>query len=155
MLTDNETWGVPQVAEFLRIHPDTVCQLARAGELPACKVGKFWTFDAPTLRKWLDHRCLVRMRTTKRARDARIRAAKRKALLLKRIPLWADHAAIRKIYERCSRMCMAAGGKRVFHVDHIVPLQGETVCGLHCAENLRIISAFQNRSKGNRLEDHS
>lgn len=75
---------------------------------------------------------------TQSSRQSAYRAAQLQAL-----PGWADLSVIAEFYKNCPI------GK---HVDHIVPLQGELVCGLHVIENLRYLDAVDNCSKGNKFE---
>ncbi len=42
-----------QAARFLGIHPETVREKAREGEIPAGKVGAQWRFDPDVLREWI------------------------------------------------------------------------------------------------------
>ena len=69
-----------------------------------------------------------------------IRSSNRRALKLKAIPKWANLEKIKEIYQKC---------KKGYHVDHIIPLQGKNVCGLHVENNLQYLKAKDNLSKGN------
>lgn len=73
--------------------------------------------------------------------------SKRRAAKLNATPEWADQDAIARKYET-ARIAQELSGEPC-HVDHIVPLQSEEVCGLHVAENLRVVHASDNLSKGN------
>ena len=72
----------------------------------------------------------------------KIRQAKRRADKLNATPKWANLKEIEKIYKNCPKG---------FHVDHIIPLISDKVCGLHVENNLRTIPAEENISKGNKL----
>lgn len=74
--------------------------------------------------------------------------SKRKALLLGRRPVWADDVAIKAMYALAALKSAVTGIPH--HVDHIYPLRGRLVCGLHVAENLRVITARENLEKGNK-----
>lgn len=67
-------------------------------------------------------------------------------------PSWLtleDKQAIHDIYLLCAEMTVSENVK--YEVDHIVPLSGDTVCGLHVPWNLQILEQYANRSKGNKL----
>lgn len=82
------------------------------------------------------------------ARKARRKAAKRQAAVA-----WADEGALRVFYEEAARLTRETGVRH--EVDHIYPLQGELVCGLHCEANLQILTKEENIRKLNRMpEDH-
>ena len=76
-------------------------------------------------------------------------SAQRRAAKANASPPWADHVAIRTVYERAGEIQRATGRK--VHVDHIVPLRGRVVSGLHVANNLQIISAQENMRKSNKF----
>lgn len=74
---------------------------------------------------------------------------KRRAAQFHACPWWADLLAIEDIYRECRRITRVSGIEH--HVDHIVPILGKTVCGLHVPWNLRILPAKENQAKSNDL----
>jgi len=65
-------------------------------------------------------------------------------------PAWYNSFSVRVKYKERDTMSKVTG--IVHHVDHIIPLQGENVCGLHVHNNLRVIPARDNLRKSNKLE---
>jgi hypothetical protein len=80
----------------------------------------------------------------------RYHASKRRAARLNRTPPWADLDAIRAFYDEAERLTLATGIKH--HVDHIIPMQGERVSGLHVETNLQVIAGTENIRKHNRFD---
>jgi len=62
-------------------------------------------------------------------------SAKRRASTLNATPVWADLKAIKVEYE-LAKWCSDVMGIK-YHVDHIIPLQGKNVCGLHVHNNCK------------------
>jgi hypothetical protein len=72
--------------------------------------------------------------------------AKRRADKLKATPNWSDKDAIRRMYIVAKFMNEKLGED--YQVDHVIPLKGKSICGLHCETNLQLLSARENRIKG-------
>ena len=73
--------------------------------------------------------------------------AKRRAAKLQRTVSWSNKKLIEGLYEQARKLSEAAG--EPYHVDHIIPLQGELVSGLHVETNLQVLLAKDNLSKSN------
>lgn len=87
---------------------------------------------------------------TKRASIVRHHSAKRRAAKLTQSPPWADHEKIKAVYQLAQELTKSTGVPH--HVDHIIPLTGEAVRGLHVHTNLQVITATENIRKHNKFE---
>jgi hypothetical protein len=80
-------------------------------------------------------------------------ASKRRAALLQRIPIWQtefDELKIKCIYSVAAMLSRV--NNEPWTVDHIIPLQGKIVSGLHVPSNLQLMRARENEAKRNKYE---
>lgn len=73
--------------------------------------------------------------------------AKYRASKLQAAPAWLTKeqlATMRALYAEAKKMGL--------EVDHIIPLQGVNVCGLHVPWNLQLLTRQQNASKSNKID---
>lgn len=66
-------------------------------------------------------------------------------------PKWANDKMIELFYQQAQWKTMQTGEQ--WTVDHVIPIKGKNVCGLHCEQNLRIITGKENTKKNNKLEE--
>lgn len=79
---------------------------------------------------------------------------KRQAAKLQRTPTWLtdfDKLHMDCLYQVAAMRTKESG--QVWHVDHVIPLQGKTVSGFHVPANLRVIPATENMRKHNKYGD--
>jgi len=81
-----------------------------------------------------------------------MKGRERKLIVKNQTPAWADKEAIRQIYEAAQTWSMKFGVD--YHVDHIIPLRGTDICGLHVEGNLQLLEGRLNISKSNNQETH-
>jgi hypothetical protein len=92
-------------------------------------------------------------RQKKRLPEAAAYAATRRAIKLQRTPAWLteiDKERIQNEYKLAALQTKITG--EPWHVDHIIPLQGEYVSGFHVPSNLKAIRGKDNISKHNKFE---
>lgn len=75
-------------------------------------------------------------------------STRRRLIEKRQTPKWADLKAIRNIYDLSRQFTEGTGVQH--EVDHYYPLRGETVCGLHVVENLRILTVTEHKPKRNK-----
>jgi len=101
---------------------------------------KLWVKNNSEKRKQIQRDYDQRTQPAKNARTAHYRASKIEAT-----PPWLNNHQLdemRRMYENCPKG---------FEVDHIVPLRGKNVRGLHVPWNLQYLPAQENNKKGNRI----
>lgn len=86
-------------------------------------------------------------RAARKANPQRFRAqvAVRRKRVQQATPPWANMKELKSFYEDCPQG---------YHVDHIIPLNGELVSGLNVIGNLQYLPALDNLRKGNRYENN-
>lgn len=92
------------------------------------------------------HKILKKLNYEKNKEKFFVRNQKRRAVAKKATPPWITR-------EQLNEMALLYKNRPAgYHVDHIVPLNGLSVCGLNVPWNLQYLPANENLKKGNRLK---
>lgn len=162
-----------QVAPMLGISARAVYELAAEGGLRHYKFGRAIRFEAadvlscpatlPASAARAGHtpaRVLreverLRLRVPEDVRPPSALTADQRAIVERRVRRmrmapWADPKAIRALHHEARRLAAETGMPH--HVDHVIPLQGDFVSGLHVETNMQILTGSENSRKCNRFE---
>lgn len=145
-----------QEERYAKKHPDLISEKRkrwRANNLDAVKLKE--RLASKKVRE--EKRDVIKVRKAEYAKRNKyiVNAAcsKRKASKLLRTPKWVGQEElwlIKEAYELSQLRTKLHGFS--WHVDHVIPLQGELVSGLHVPKNLQVIPALENIQKNNRYE---
>lgn len=124
-----------QSKRYAKKHPDVIkAKTAR------------WRKSNPEKAAAMDKKTKLKNKATVLANKAKYRANKRS-----RTPIWVDKDhlwLIKEAYDLAILRTKLFGFE--WHVDHIVPLNGKLVSGLHVLENLQVIPGKENLLKNNK-----
>ena len=129
-----------EVKEYTDFYKDAAKKDGVTSDCKACRLGKTKNYYASNKEAYKK----VRNKHYLDNKDAyNAKCAKRRANRIKATPIWyrKEHAEILQMYKEAS----AEGN----HVDHIIPLHHELVCGLHTIANLQKLTPSDNLAKSN------
>jgi hypothetical protein len=94
-----------------------------------------------------------RQRKHEQPEKCRYWGARRRAALSARRPRWLSdehEQQIQALYAEAQRLSQVTG--EIYHVDHIIPLRGKAVSGLHVPGNMQVLLGAENLRKNNKFE---
>ena len=135
---------------FIGRQKDTTICSEKCKELYAIERSTKWYFNNKEQKQAYDkeyasqnrekRRLASKKNREKHPKRKRADTALRRAQRINATPKWVDRQALKQIYENCPDGC---------HVDHIIPLKGKDVCGLHVPWNLQYLNVEDNLRKSN------
>lgn len=139
----NREKSIARASEWQRENKDRLKQRRDKPENKAkkAKVDKKYWKNAP--EKVRENRRNAIRQWARNNKDKRYSALRKRLDLIKKAtPKWANLDAIKAFYKN---------RPEGMTVDHIIPLQGKTVTGLHVLENLQYLPMSANCKKGNSI----
>lgn len=138
----------------LRRVKDGQCQTCNRASVKKWRSKTGYKTDPEYLRKWrAQNPDLLKIHEANRPEHKlklkRIRNAERRRRISE-VKCEKMKSEIMAFYIEAQRLTEETGIPH--EVDHIIPINGKTMCGLHVPSNLRVITQEENRRKGNRLE---
>jgi hypothetical protein len=119
-----------------------------SAECRECRKNRFRDFYNENREEQITRACEY-AKANPEKRNAR-NMARYAATIAPQMPTWADQRKIETIYAIADFLTDRTG---IDHqVDHVYPLKGKTMCGLHTHHNMRVITALDNQRKGNRID---
>jgi len=123
-------------------------RLTKYKQCSLCKEYKFREIDFDIENQSndkLNSRCKICRKNLREKDSGKIAGYARvyKANLAQAIPKWSQKEEINILYK---------GRKEGIHIDHIIPLKNDLVCGLHVIENLQYLTPQENRIKSNKFD---